>query len=90
VIPLEDVQRAARMLPRGTLIDFPATGHATDAWWWSCLDPLIGSFLADPDAPLDPQQIEDCRREADATEFATLTPPESLPDAAATSPARAR
>ena len=48
IIPLSEIERAAKSVPHSTLIAMPATGHATDASWWSCLDPLIARFLADP------------------------------------------
>jgi pimeloyl-ACP methyl ester carboxylesterase len=85
VIALPDVERAARSL-HARLIVFPATGHSAASSWWHCLDPLIAGFLADPAEPLDDDDVEECRREADATEFTTLAPPEALPDPGASRP----
>jgi hypothetical protein len=75
-------------VPRSTLIAMPATGHATDASWWTCLDPLIARFLADPDHKLDAREVAACRKEAARQPFATLTPPEVLPAAPGLSRAR--
>jgi pimeloyl-ACP methyl ester carboxylesterase len=81
-IPLSDLQRAVKSLPRATLIALPATGHAPDSARWHCIDPLIEDFLADPERLLDADAIASCREEAQHTEFATLPLPESLPDSA--------
>ncbi len=77
VIPLPSVEQAAAGFAASTLIELPATGHSTEAWWWDCLDPLIEDFLAEPERPLDAEAIADCRREADTTPFTTLRPRES-------------
>ncbi len=77
VIALPEVERAAHSL-RAQLIDFPATGHSAGATWWHCLDPLIARFLAEPDTPLDEEEVAACRREAEATEFTALERPETL------------
>jgi len=91
VIPLPSVERAAAGFASSTLIDLPATGHGAEAWWWSCLDPLIEDFLADPERALDAQAVEACRREADTTPFATLpAPPAPLRSSPTGGPGRPR
>ena len=79
VIALPEVEQAARRL-RAQLIEFPATGHSADASWWHCLDPLIARFLAEPMVKLDDREIEECRGEAEETEFTALERPDSLSD----------